>query len=79
MTNDGRYLALQSALVKARNAARLTQIEVAARLNRPQSFVSKYENGERRLDLIEFLDVCSALEIELEAVVATIRGDNERR
>jgi transcriptional regulator with XRE-family HTH domain len=34
---------------------------VAQRLGKPQSYVSKYENGERRLDVIEFLDVMMAL------------------
>jgi len=77
VTNDGRYLALQNALLKARNDANLTQLEVATRLSRPQSFVSKYENGERRLDLVELFDVCEVLDIEVEAIVAFIRGDNE--
>lgn len=42
----------------------LTQAEVSSRLHRPQSFVSKYERGERRLDLVEFIKVCKALEID---------------
>jgi transcriptional regulator with XRE-family HTH domain len=37
----------------ARREAKLTQVEVAARLERPQSYVSKCESGERRLDIIE--------------------------
>jgi transcriptional regulator with XRE-family HTH domain len=38
-------------------------VEVAARLGRPQSFVAKYEGGERRLDVLEFIAVCDALDI----------------
>jgi len=38
-----------------------TQQQLSEALNRPQSFVSKYENGERRLDLIETIELCKAL------------------
>lgn len=49
-------------LIGARRDAGLTQAEIANRLGRPQSYVSKYENGERRLDVIEFLEVAAAVE-----------------
>ena len=48
-------------LVAARKAAGVTQAELAARLHRHQSFVSKYERGERRLDVVEFCQVAEAL------------------
>jgi len=48
-------------LINARKLAGLTQREVATRLGKPQSFVSKYENGERRLDVVEYLKVASAI------------------
>jgi transcriptional regulator with XRE-family HTH domain len=51
-------------LVDARKAANLTQSELSGRLKRPQSFVSKYERGERRLDVVEFGDVAKALGID---------------
>jgi transcriptional regulator with XRE-family HTH domain len=51
-------------LRQARTDAGLTQRQVAARLQRPQSFVSKVESGERRCDVIEFRDICGALDIE---------------
>lgn len=41
----------------------MTQQQVADALGRPQSYVAKYENGERRLDVIEFLDVVEILKI----------------
>lgn len=53
---------LQSLLIATRKAKQLTQVDVAERLGRPQSFVAKYEGGERRLDLIEFIDVARALD-----------------
>ena len=52
---------LRELLVAARKKAKLTQAEVAERLGRPQSFVAKYEGGERRLDVIEFMLVASVL------------------
>jgi len=48
---------------------------VAAALGVPQSFVSKYESGERRLDLIELQQVCQALDVDLlDFVAAYLRG-----
>ena len=52
------------ALADARNAAGLTQVELARKLRRPQSFISKVEAGERRLDVIEFLEVARALSVD---------------
>ena len=51
-------------LVAARKAAGLTQNELGRRLGKRQSFVSKYETGERRLDLVEFTVVAAALNID---------------
>ena len=48
-------------LVKARKDASMTQAEVASKLRRPQSYVSKYESGERRLDVVEFLDLARVI------------------
>ena len=45
---------LRELLTEARSNAGLKQLDVAGRLGRPQSFVSKYEGGERRLDVVEF-------------------------
>lgn len=61
-------------LVKAREEASLTQSEVSARLGRPQSFVAKYEGGERRLDIIEFLQVCAALGIDPHNILSQIQA-----
>lgn len=48
---------LRGLLIEARKNAGLTQVEVAERLWKPQSFVAKYEGGERRPDVVEFLAV----------------------
>jgi transcriptional regulator with XRE-family HTH domain len=50
--------------VEARHKAKLTQQNLAQQLRRPQSFVSKYERGERRLDVIEFLEIAHVLRFD---------------
>ena len=55
---------LREQFIQARKRAGLTQVCLADRLGRPQSFVSKYERGERRLDVIEYCEVCRALGID---------------
>lgn len=64
---------LQEILVEKRNAAGLTQVALAKLLRRPQSFVSKYETGERRLDVIELIEVAEALGADPAAIVRTLR------
>ena len=56
-----RHQELIAFIASVRKAAGITQVELAARLGRPQSFVSKVERGERRLDVIEFCQVAEAL------------------
>jgi transcriptional regulator with XRE-family HTH domain len=71
------YDRFRSLLVSARKERGLTQVELAQRLNRPQSFVSKYERGERRLDLVEFLQVARALNIDAADFVKDLeQGDS---
>lgn len=60
---------LQSLLRQVRAEAKLTQVGLAERLGKPQSFVSKYESGERRLDLVELRSVCRCLGITLRKFV----------
>lgn len=63
MRNNG-HQRLRELLIEARKAAELTQAEVSKRLRRPQSFVSKYERGERRLDVVEFAQVARAIGLD---------------
>lgn len=69
---SAEYQQLCALLRQLRRAAGLTQAEVAERLNVPQSFVSKYESGERRLDVIELRHVAEALGATLEKVVSEL-------
>jgi transcriptional regulator with XRE-family HTH domain len=56
--------ALRALLKAARKHARLTQEDLAERLRSHQSFVAKYEIGERRLDVVEFIRVARAMGVE---------------
>jgi transcriptional regulator with XRE-family HTH domain len=58
-----RQLELRKLLLRRRTDHGLTQVELAKRLDKPQSFVAKYEGGERRLSVIEFIDIAEALQI----------------
>lgn len=64
-----RQIKLRKLLRDLREKNGLTQADVAARLDKPQSFVAKYEGGERRLSAIEFIDVVRALDLEPVAVL----------
>ena len=51
-------------MIEARKRAGLTQQDLATRLARTQSFVAKYEGGERRIDVVEFVAICRAMSAE---------------
>jgi transcriptional regulator with XRE-family HTH domain len=61
--------ALRDALAKARKEAGFTQVQLAKKLKRPQSFVAKYEGGERRLDLIELMEIAKQVRLDLPALI----------
>jgi transcriptional regulator with XRE-family HTH domain len=62
---EGDRQRLQALLRQLREDAGLRQVDLAERLGKPQSYVSKYETGERRLDLLELRDVCRAAGVSL--------------
>ena len=71
------YDQLRALLVETRRSSGLTQKELASRLNKPQSFVSKYELGERRLDVIEFLQVAASLKTAPLALMNRLLQPNQ--
>ena len=73
-----RYDQFRQLLIEARNAAGLTQSDLAKRLSRPQSFVSKFERGERRLDVIEFFDIAEAMEIDPYKLLSKVAKHPQR-
>jgi transcriptional regulator with XRE-family HTH domain len=69
---SAEYQQLCTLLRQLRRDAGLTQVQVAERLDVPQSFVSKYESGERRLDVVELRHVAEALGLTLETVISQL-------
>lgn len=68
------YTVLRERLVAARQAAGLTQGQLAEKLGRPQSFVAKYEGGERRIDLVEFLEISAVLGADERRIMRAVRA-----
>jgi transcriptional regulator with XRE-family HTH domain len=59
-----RYTRFRQRLIEARKAASFSQAELAKRLEKHQSFVAKYEIGERRIDVAEFLEIVGILGVD---------------
>ena len=57
-TDDIRYRKLFRLLKVGRKAAGIPQADLAKKLRKSQQFISKYESGERRLNAMEFADIC---------------------
>jgi transcriptional regulator with XRE-family HTH domain len=73
MPKTSEYEQLRRALVRARQEKGHTQSDIAARLGKPQSYVSKYESGERGLDVVEFLELCAALSVSPHLILNQCR------
>lgn len=58
------YTAIVECLVARRRELGLTQAQLAARMGTDQSQISKFERGERRIDIIDFARICVALELD---------------
>ncbi|MFX9108338.1 helix-turn-helix transcriptional regulator [Acinetobacter baumannii] len=63
--HDPRYQDLIKKLIELRESKNVTQVELARRLNKPQSYVSKVEILERRIDVIELIDWLNVLETDI--------------
>lgn len=62
--HTARHKLFCESLKRVRKLTGLTQQEVAKRLGEHQSFVSRYETGERRLDIVEYIEVCAAIGVD---------------
>jgi len=69
-----RQKRLVELLRTTREKAGLTQIQLARRLGKYKTYVSKYETGERQLDVVEFMAVAEALGLEPGKVLAKVKG-----
>ena len=70
-THTREYTIFLEILRHIRTKARVTQVELAERLGQSQSFVSKCERGETRLDLVQLRTICETLGTTLPAFVRT--------
>lgn len=69
-----RHKALIALLVEKREAAGLTQTELAAKLGEYQSFVARLESGQRRVDVVEFLGLAELLHFDPAKAIRQIVG-----
>jgi transcriptional regulator with XRE-family HTH domain len=67
-----RYTELRRLIIAARKKAGLTQLDVAARLGKPQSYVSTVESGERRIDVVELIEFGEAVGFDAAAMVRRV-------
>lgn len=74
-THSTAYASLLGAIVAARKSAGLRQVELALRLGKPQSYVSKVENGERRIDPVEYLEIMRAIGVSGSKTLAEIEAE----
>lgn len=77
--NSPSYKAALSRMIEARKAAGLTQRDVAKAIGKPPSFIAKIEQGERRLDLVEFIVIARALGVREVDLFKTICADLPKR
>ena len=71
--SDG-HVALCKALADARNAAKLTQVELADRLNCHQSLIARIESGERRIDVVELIVLSRAMGADAYDILRKVDG-----
>ena len=70
---DDRYDGLIKKLVILREEKGITQRELAAMLEVPRSYVSRFEVKDRRLDIVELIDICKALKISQKKVLVLVK------
>jgi transcriptional regulator with XRE-family HTH domain len=72
--SDETYERLSQLLTEARKQSGLSQQEVADRLGRPQTYVSKCERGTRRMDLVEFLEMADIIGVDPTAFIKKLKS-----
>lgn len=73
---SARHETLIALLVEKRREAGLTQAQVARRLKRYQSYVATVESGQRRIDVVEFLDFAEAIGFDPREAIRRLRAIN---
>ena len=67
--HDVRYQKLILNLIQIRESKDITQVQLASSLKKPQSYIAKVENLDRRLDIIELLDWLSVLQTSISELL----------
>lgn len=70
---SAKHKKLCTFLAKARKEANLTQQDLADKLKKHQSFVAKYEGGERRLDLIELIEISNFIQLDIGQLLSKLK------
>jgi transcriptional regulator with XRE-family HTH domain len=76
---DKKREVLRNLLIQIRKDNNITQTELSKKLEKPQSFVSKYENGERNLDVIEIYQICLALNTSFIGVMQDFQSHIDKK
>ena len=69
------YQIFRTLLVSARERSGFTQAQIATKLGKPQSFISKYERGERRLDFSEFIELADIIGVDVVEFIDNYRAE----
>jgi transcriptional regulator with XRE-family HTH domain len=72
-----QYELFLSLLISLREEKGLSQRALSKQMKKVQTYVSKYERGERRLDVIEFLDITKALDADPHQIISALLGNSE--
>jgi transcriptional regulator with XRE-family HTH domain len=71
--HSARHKRLTELLIAQRREAGMTQAQVAKALGRHQPFIANIEKGERRLDIVELIDLADVLGLDLHAVIEQLK------
>ncbi len=69
------YVTLRKQLKTLRVENNFTQVELSKKLDKHQSYVSKYENGDRNIDIIELIQICDAINVDLVNFIKLLYQD----
>ena len=70
---SARHKALIDLLIAKREAAGMTQADLANRLGEYQSFVARLESGQRRIDVVEFIDLAEILNFDPAKTISMLK------
>ena len=69
-----RYQTLIDCLISARKQAKLTQADIAHQLGKPQSYIAKIEGKDRKIDILEYVELCEVLKIQPSETIKLIEN-----